>query len=107
MLAIPPAVDREFAVALDRKPIPAIRKPFFSKWLMDYLDVCDRFNHLPNDKDSRDAFWIKQGGRGQDSLLKQQAVHAVAIYRRIQASEKEADPSGDPLDSCQSEREPT
>ena len=95
MFEIPPAVNREFEAALDRESIPSERKPFFSKWLRYFLDFCDRYNHLPKEKDSLDAFLIKLSEKGQDSFRQQQAAQAVSIYWRIHRAEKELVPKSD------------
>lgn len=83
MLVIPPAVEREFKAALASEAIPVNRQPFFIKWLRYYLDFCDRYDHLPSDEDSRDAFLVKLSERGQDSFRQQQASDSIAIYWRI------------------------
>ncbi len=85
MHKIPPAVNREFEAALDRVAVPENRKPFFYKWLRYFLDFCDRYNHLPSEKDSLDAFLIKLSEKGQDSSRQQQAAEAVEIYWQVQA----------------------
>lgn len=83
MFEIPPAVYREFLAALDRESIPSNRRPFFLKWLRYFLDYCDRYNQLPKEKDSLDAFLVKLSEKGQDSFRQQQAAHAVSIFWRI------------------------
>ena len=88
MFGIPPAVHRDFLAVLDRDSIPSNRKPYFIKWLRYYLDYCQKYNQLTDQKDSLDSFLIKLSEKGQDSFRQQQAAHAVSIYWRIKSGPK-------------------
>jgi len=80
MLEIPPAVKREFLIALERNSVPSTHKPHYLKWLRYYLDYCDQNDLVRCCVDSQSAYVSYLSERGGSLFQQDQAARAISLY---------------------------
>jgi integron integrase len=103
MKNIPEDIAAIFSKRMEIARIPPEERRQYLKWLRYYLDFCEKYNHLPTDPDSPDAFMLKLNEKDQTPAKQRQAAQSVRVYLD---AKKRSKPSQSSAPACESGKKP-
>jgi hypothetical protein len=83
MLNIPSALQSQFETCLRNTTIPKHAQAAYTKWLCDYLDVCQKYHFAHAQRESLPHLLHTLQEKKQTKAQQQQASHAIALYDEL------------------------